>query len=123
MSAEPPSEVSPKDRRVRRGEGEVHQWPRGLVDYRPSGPPEAGPPSEEEDRTAQRIHLAARLIHVLRSRGIQEEGWMESLHQARRAYDTGDRILGDRLIDDLLGELDARTGSGTSPRPIERRQP
>jgi hypothetical protein len=60
MTAEEDEPSLDTDRRpVRRGEGEVSQWPRGLVEYVTRGPVDEGVPSEDEDRTGQRLRLAS----------------------------------------------------------------
>ena len=92
-------------RPVRRGAGEVSQWPRGLVEYVTRGPVDEGAPSEDEDRTAQRLHLASRLIVVLRARGVDVAPYVERLRRADRAYRDGDRSQASRLVDDLIGGL------------------
>lgn len=96
------------DRSVHRDQGEVNQWPRGLLGYVPSGPEDAGPPPEEEDRTAQRIRLAARLIDLLRARGEIDPTWLLRLRATEEAYRSGDRARATRSVDELLGELGER---------------
>lgn len=98
----------PPDRSVHRDQGEVNQWPRGLLGYVPSGPEDAGPPPEEEDRTAQRIRLAARLIDLLRARGEIDPTWLLRLRATEEAYRSGDRARATRSVDELLGELGER---------------
>jgi hypothetical protein len=93
--------------RVARGEGEVTQWPRGLVDYVPKGFPET-PPSPEEDRTRNRLLLAARLLGLLRSRGEDIDREVVELAGAERAFVEGDRRRATELVERLLGELDGR---------------
>jgi hypothetical protein len=96
------------ERSVHRDQGEVNQWPRGLVGYVPSGKADAGPPPEEEDRTAQRIRLAARLIDLLRARGEEDPSWGPRLREADRAYRAGERSHASRCVDELLGDLGER---------------
>jgi hypothetical protein len=103
----PPTNPPPRKRRVARGEGEVTQWPRGLVDYVPKGPPES-PPAPEEDRTKNRLLLAARLLSLLRSRGENVEQFVRDLARAQRAFAQGDRRQAAEQVDRLLGELDER---------------
>jgi hypothetical protein len=91
-------------RRVRRGEGEVTEWPRGLVAYVPSGPEDAVP-SPDEDRVANRVHLAARLLAVRRSRGDPVEGEIGRLREAEAALAAGDRARAAALLDRVLAEL------------------
>jgi len=93
-------------RRVRRGQGEVTEWPRGLVAYTPAGPDDAIP-SPEEDRVANRLALAARLLSVLRTQGRPVEREIAELAEARAAFRAGDRDRAARTVDDLLGRLDA----------------
>lgn len=101
--------------RVARGEGEVTQWPRGLVDYVPKGAPETAP-SPEEDRTRNRLLLAARLLSLLRSRGENVDQEVAALRRAERAFAQGDRQRATELVDGLLGALDARARNpGTPP--------
>jgi len=102
----PPSD--PDRRRIRRGEGEVSQWPRGLVEYVTRGPADEGVPPEDEERTAQRLHLAARLIAVLRARGVDVAPYVDRLRDADRIYRAGDRPDASRLVDDLIGDLGER---------------
>ena len=97
-------------RRVRRGEGEVTQWPRGLVEYVAKGP-EDDDPSVEEDRTANRLHLAARLLAVLRSEGREVGVEIRALRAAEDAFSSGDRARATRLVDQLFADLDARRAS------------
>lgn len=114
------TETPPPSRGVKRDQGEVHQWPRGLLEYVPSGPADSGPPPEEEERTAQRIRLAGRLIDLLKARGESDPSWIRELHDAERAYRHGDRARAGRLVDALLGELGDRADRvelrGTPPR-------
>ncbi len=101
-------EAPDPDRAIHRDQGEVHQWPRGLVGYVPSGPADAGPPSEEEERTAQRIRLAGRLIDLLHAHGEDDPTWLTRLREAERAYRMGDRDGATRCVDELLGDLGER---------------
>jgi len=96
-------------RRVRRGEGEVTQWPRGLTGYVATGPEDAVP-SAEEDRTTNRLLLAARLLGLLRSQGRDVERELGALRAAEGALARGDRVDAARRIDRLLAELDAPAG-------------
>jgi len=94
-------------RRVTRGEGEVTQWPRGLVGYVSKGAEEATP-SPDEDRTGNRLLLAVRLLSVLRSRGEDVEGELAELRVAERAYAAKDRARATELVERLLGALETR---------------
>jgi hypothetical protein len=96
--------TTPPRRRVARGEGEVTQWPRGLVGYTPSGPDDATP-DPEEDRTTNRLRLAARLIGVLRPADV--EPFVTELRTAEAALRAGRRAEADRRVDRLLTEIDA----------------
>ena len=100
----------PPRRRVRRGEGEVTQWPRGLAGYVPSGPDDATP-SPEEDRTRNRLRLAARLLAVMRSQGRDVDREVRELTEAEAAFARGEAHRATRLVDQLFADLDAR------PRP------
>jgi hypothetical protein len=105
-------------RRVRRGEGEVTEWPRGLVDYVPTGEPEE-PPSPEEDRDLNRLRLASRLLGFARSEGVSVDEAVGRLHQADRAFRAGDRAAGRRLVDEVIAEVEALVGRrGPSGKPI-----
>jgi hypothetical protein len=106
---------SPDDppRRTRRGEGEVTQWPRGLVDYTP-GPTPDDTPSPEEDRTGNRIRLAARLLALLQSEGHEVERELRDLTVAQRAYVAGRTEEATRRVEHLLGELARRPGTAGS---------
>jgi hypothetical protein len=92
-------------RAVRRGEGEVTQWPRGLSGYVPSGP-EDDPPSPEEDRLTNRVRLAARLLSVLRGQGRDVDALVRQLADAESALKAGDRPRATVLLDGVLAGLD-----------------
>jgi hypothetical protein len=98
-------------RRVRRGEGEVTEWPRGLVDYVPKGAPE-GTPSSEEDRDQNRLRLASRLLGVARNQGRFVDAWVTRLRQAERAFRMGEREKGRRIVEEVLAEVEATAGVG-----------
>jgi len=98
-------------RRVRRGEGEVTEWPRGLVDYVPSGPADATP-SPEEDRDLNRLRLAARLLGFLRANGRPVDASVRRLREAERAFREGDRATGRRLVDEVIAEAEQQVGAG-----------
>lgn len=97
-------------RPVRRGEGEVTEWPRGLLEYVPKGPPEATP-SPEEDRTRNRLLLALRLVTLLRSHGEEVERELAALASAEQALKANDPARATREVEALLAELDRRTRS------------
>ena len=109
-------------RRVRRGEGEVTEWPRGLVDYVAKGP-EDDAPSLEEDRTLNRLRLAGRLLAVLRSERKDVAREVRELRAAEAAFRSGDRTRAGRLVDELLGELDRRHRSESAEGPIRPSEP
>ncbi len=114
------ADAPPPRRGIRRGEGEVSQWPRGLVEYVTRGPEDEGVPPEEEDRTGQRLQLAARLIAVLRARGIEVDPYVERLRAADGAYRAGDRGGASRRVDDLIGELGDRAIDAFPPSSTDR---
>jgi len=101
-------------RRVRRGEGEVTEWPRGLVDYTPTGPPDKAP-SPEEDRDLNRLHLAARLLGTLRAQGRNADRAVRRLREADRAFRAGDRLAGRRIVDEVIDEAERLIDPGTTP--------
>ena len=103
------SSATPR-RPVRRGEGEVTEWPRGLLEYVPKGPPDSLP-SPEEDRTGNRILLAVRLLALLQARGENVERELAALASAERARKGNDPGRATREVEALLAELDRRTGS------------
>jgi len=105
---------APPPRRVRRGEGEVTQWPRGLADYVPARRPD-GTPDPEEDRTRNRLLLAGRLIGLLRSRGADVAPAIVTLRALEAAFRDGEREGVATRLDRLLGELDARLADGAAP--------
>lgn len=107
MSEDPPKGGR---RRVRRGEGEVTEWPRGLVDYLPSGAPE-GTPSPEEDRDLNRLRLAAKLLGFARAHGHAVDSALSRLRLAERAFGEGDREKGRRIVDEVLAELERQVGA------------
>jgi hypothetical protein len=94
-------------RRVKRGEGEVTQWPRGLAGYVSSGP-EDETPSPDEDRTGNRLGLAARLLAVLRAEGRDVDREVRELTAAEAAYRRGETARATRLVDQLIADLDLR---------------
>ena len=104
-------------RRVRRGEGEVTEWPRGLVDYTPTGEPDATP-SPEEDRDQNRLRIASRLLGFARAKGLDVDAAVRRLREADRAFRAGDRATGRRLVDEVTTEVEARVSAGaSSPEP------
>ncbi len=101
-------------RRVRRGGGEVTEWPRGLTEYVPVGPPDAAP-SPEEDPLVNRLRLASRLLAVLRSQGLDVSREVAELRAADQLLTLGDRARAAGAIDGLLAGLDARRPPPTPP--------
>lgn len=101
-------------RRVARGEGEVTEWPRGLVEYVPSGEEDQGP-SPDEDRTGNRLVLAARLLGILRARGENVDRELGVLRAAERAYVAKDRPRATELVERLLGALESRDRGAERP--------
>jgi hypothetical protein len=104
-----PGEPPPRRRRVRRGEGEVTEWPRGLVSYVARGPVDATP-DPEEDRLVNRARLAGRLIALLDARGHPTAGAVAELRRVDAELRDGDRASAAQRLDRLLGELDRRAG-------------
>jgi hypothetical protein len=107
----------PDEKPRRRGEGEVTQWPRGLVAYTPTRTPEASP-DPEEDRTGNRIRLAARLLGLLQSEGRDVRADLEELQAVELAYREGRRAEASRRVDGLLGRLEPspdRANRGPTP--------
>ena len=101
-------------RRVRRGEGEVTEWPRGLVDYTPTGAPESTP-SPEEDRDQNRLRIAARLLGFARAKGLEVDDAVRRLRDAERAFRAGDRTRGRRLVDEVTSEVESLVGAEANP--------
>lgn len=114
MADEPTS--GPDPRRVRRGEGEVTQWPKGVVGYVPVGPVDPGS-SSEGDRLENRIELAARLIALLRApdRGMEAE--IRQLEGAREAVAAGDRGAAGERVERLLAQLGREADGAASGGP------
>ncbi len=83
------------------------QWPRGLAGYVSSGPADEEP-SPEEDRTANRLKLAGRLLSVLRSQGRDVDREVRELTEAEAAFARGDKPLATRLVDQLFADVDER---------------
>jgi hypothetical protein len=110
-----PEPDPPARRRVHRneGDGEVTQWPRGVVGYVPAGPPDEMP-SAEEDRTANRVQLAGRLLAVLRSQGRPVDDLLPRLRAAEEAVAAGDRPRAAMLVDRLIAELDRASSDGAT---------
>ncbi len=105
---------------VRKDEGEVTSWPRGLAGYVPAGSPDRGPPPEEEDRVAQRIRLAARLIELLRSSGREDPSWARELRNAETAYREHDRARARDIVERLIGALGAAAEVFGTKDPVTR---
>jgi hypothetical protein len=86
----------------------VTQWPRGLTGYVAAGPEDATP-SPDEDRTANRLQLAGRLLTVLRSQGHHVDREVRELTDAETAFAHGDKPRASRLVDQLFADLDERS--------------
>jgi len=108
------SDPPPRRRRVRRGEGEVTSWPRGVASYVPAGPADAVP-DPAEDRLTNRWLLAGRLVGLLRARGEAVDGLLVDLRRAEAALRRGDRAEASVLVDRLLAALDAHGSSSREP--------
>ncbi len=111
-----PAPDPPPRRRVARGEGEVTQWPRGVVGYVSSGPEDATP-SPDEDRVANRLELAARLLDVLETQGRAVDALRVRLADARAALEAGDRGRAHELGERLLGDIGTVAGEREPTRP------
>ncbi|HYA70445.1 MAG TPA: hypothetical protein VEH28_03660 [Thermoplasmata archaeon] len=98
-------------RRIRRGEGEVTEWPRGLVDYVPTGPSDRSP-SPEEDRDLNRLRVASRLLGFARARGQNVDALVRRLREADRSLRNGDRAAGRRIVDEVIAEAERLTEGG-----------
>jgi hypothetical protein len=95
----------------------VTEWPRGLVDYTPSGPADEAP-SPEEDRDLNRLRLASRLLGHLRARGRSVEPSIRHLREAERAFRAGDRGRCKKLVEDVISEADRLLGTDdAAPAP------
>jgi len=103
---------------VKRGEGEVTQWPRGLTGYVPKGPPDATP-SPDEDRTENRLLLAARLLAVVRSSGENVDEEVRDLSAAESAHRRGDVREAALRLDRVLASLDARRARAAPGRDTD----
>lgn len=90
------------------------QWPRGLAGYVSSGPVDETP-SPEEDRTGNRLRLAARLLAVLRSQGRNVDRELRELTEAEAAYSRGNRTEATRRVDQLFADLDDPAPGGVPP--------
>jgi hypothetical protein len=111
--AEAESALVAIDRALQRAEGEpeLSEFPRGLVGYVPTGD-RGHPTPDDEEPTANRIRLVARLIEVRRSEGRDVEPWVAALRTAQSAYADGDRPRARRLCDAVLSEVESdRAGS------------
>jgi hypothetical protein len=94
-------------RHVARGEGEVTQWPRGLVGYIPKGPAD-DVPDPDEDRTGNRLKFAARLLGLLRARGENVDRELAELREAEAAYSRHDVAGATARVERLLARLEER---------------
>jgi hypothetical protein len=114
--ASEPSPSGPK--RVRREDGgELAQWPRGLVAYTPADGAPDTPPDPAENRTANRIDLAARLIALRRAAGADVGALLSELRGVERARRDGRADEARRRLEQLLGTLDGAAGE-PGDRPL-----
>jgi hypothetical protein len=90
-----------------------------LVDYTPKNAPDETP-SPDEDRTGNRIRLAARLLDLLRHQGRDVRRELADLTAAERAYAAGRREEATRRVEQLLGEL---AHAAEADRPDRTRPP
>jgi len=91
----------------------VTEWPRGLVDYTPTGPPDEAP-SPEEDRDLNRLRLASRLLGHLRARGLPTDPAVARLHEADRAFRAGDRAKCKKIVEDVISQAERLLGEDTA---------
>ncbi len=104
---------------VRRGEGEVTDWPRGLVAYVPTTP-DSVDRDPEEDRGTNRQKLALRLLDLEAGSGRSVDRARARLRRAARLRADGRRSEADAEVEAVLGELLDPTGA---PRPPPRLLP
>jgi hypothetical protein len=97
----------------------VTSWPRGLVDYTTTGPADATP-EPEEDRTRNRLRLAARLLAVLRSQGHEAPDLLRELRSLEAALAAGRRDEAARGIEPLLERIDRAREAAASRVPPSR---
>ena len=86
------------------------EWPRGLVDYVPTGAPERVP-SPEEDRDLNRLRLASRLLGFARTQGHRVDAAIARLREADRAFRDGHREEGRHIVDGVLAEVEGLLGT------------
>ena len=91
------------------------EWPRGLVDYTPTGPADAAP-SPEEDRDLNRLRLASRLLGHLRPQGPAVDALVARLHDADRAFRDGDRAGCKRIVEGVIADAEKLLGRPTDPK-------
>jgi hypothetical protein len=72
---------------------------------------EDGVPSGEDDRTGNRLAIAARLVGLLRTRGEDVDRELAELREAQRAYAARDRLRATELVEALLGRIESRSRS------------
>lgn len=113
---EEPARPARRPNEVKRGEGELASWPRGFVAYVPARPEPERSLAEEEDRTAQRLELAGRLIAVLAARGEPVDDLLRRLARLREGWRSRPRAEVDRAVDALLGELGERAEAEPTAR-------
>ena len=94
-----------------REEPELHEFPRDLIGYVPTG--ERGAPTpEEEEPLSNRLLLVGRLVEVRRSEGRRVDGWVATLSAAREALRAGDRATARRLCDEVHARVEAADEGG-----------
>ncbi len=104
---------------IRRGEGEVRDWPRGLVAYVPRTP-DSTSPDPEEDRGTNRQRLALRLLDLEDRAGGSTGDARSRLYRAARLRTQGRTADADAEVEAVLGDLLDPTGA---PRPPPRLLP
>jgi hypothetical protein len=102
--------------RKARPESELREFPRGLVDYTPTG--DRGVPVPRDDEPiANRLVLVERLLDLRRSQGADVENWSRELTAAEAAYRAGDRPRAREICDRVHAALDAwPAGAGRPSR-------
>ncbi|MHB1435298.1 MAG: hypothetical protein ACYCPN_02480 [Thermoplasmata archaeon] len=99
---------------VRRGEGEVRDWPRGLVAYVPATP-DSVDRDPEEDRGTNRQRLALRLLDLQARAGGSVDRARARLGRAARLRTEGRSAEADAEVEAVLGELLDPTGALRPP--------
>jgi len=100
-------------------ERELSEFPRGLVSYTPTDGPES-PTPPEDDPLRNRLVLLRRLAALRASQGREVARILDTLAQAERALDAGDRTMAKRLGEAAHGELEAPSDRPPGHRTTER---